>query len=68
MTSKKDHNLQELEPIIANFNELDGPSEIIEYITQHSNLHGRRGNLELASAFLSIVAINRKYIISELLY
>jgi hypothetical protein len=48
---KQEHHRQDLIPLLDAFLEIGDAKDLLLYIVSHSNLPGRRGNLELALAF-----------------
>ena len=53
---KREAHREELTPLFASFFGTGDADVLIEYLVAHSNLPGRRGNLELAHAFADVVA------------
>ncbi len=53
--SKKENHKQDLLPLFDSFFQTGDEGEIIEYLISHSNLPGRRANLELGQAFAEAV-------------
>jgi hypothetical protein len=56
VATKRDLYIEHLEPIISRFKETENSDEIYHFLVENSNLPGRRANLELASAFVTIVS------------
>lgn len=54
--NKTERHRQELAPLFESFLRTGGSDDLVEYLVAHSNLPGRRGNLELARAFADAVA------------
>lgn len=60
MISKKDRYIALLNPLFKIYKESNDDDELIKFLIKHSNLPGRRANLELASAFVSIIKKHNK--------
>jgi hypothetical protein len=63
---KIDIHKQDLKDLLSNFLETTDEKPLIQYFIKHSNLPGRRGNLEMAGAFDAIIREEYAEKISEL--
>ncbi|MHA2100052.1 MAG: hypothetical protein ACW99A_15360 [Candidatus Kariarchaeaceae archaeon] len=55
MPTKKELYIEKLSPLINKFKETENQDEIFDFLVDNSSLPGRRANLELASAFVTLI-------------
>ncbi|MHA2251266.1 MAG: HEAT repeat domain-containing protein [Candidatus Kariarchaeaceae archaeon] len=65
--SKKVFHRESLVPLLDIFLQVDDPSPLMTYITENSNLPGRRANLELAGAFIELVETTKSSLMAKIM-